>query len=102
MDITRFGATTKPLPSNTFWQLGETPRILTTLDFVAATTGLSARFASGASTGTISSRPNGCVAVVVRSRRPSLSPQPDTAVAATSKTAVRAAAATRIRPTGRR
>src|SRR4030081_1071590 len=56
-DITRLGATTKPLPSNTFWHPGATPRILTTLGRVAATTASLASAASGASTAMIGVRP---------------------------------------------
>ena len=59
LDITRLGATTKPVPSRTFWQLGATPRILTTLGRAVATTRLSASDASGASTAWMGVRPNG-------------------------------------------
>ncbi len=57
LDITRFGATTKPVPSKTFWQPGATPRILSTLGRTAATTGSLISAASGASTLTIGVRP---------------------------------------------
>ncbi len=57
--MTRFGATTNPLPSSTFWQLGATPRIFTTLPRVASTTGDAASAASGASTATIGVRLKG-------------------------------------------
>ena len=50
LDMTRFGATTKPVPSSTFWQDCATPRILTTLGRERATTRLSANVASGGST----------------------------------------------------
>ena len=50
LDITRFGAITKPVPSRTFWQAVATPRIFTTLGRARATTRLSASEASGAST----------------------------------------------------
>src|SRR5215213_6656518 len=56
LDITRLGATTKPLPSKTFWQLEAIPRIFTTLGRVAATTASLASDASGGSTGTIGVR----------------------------------------------
>ncbi len=75
-DITRLGATTKPLPSNTFWQPGATPRILTTLGRVAATTGSAASAASGTSTATIGVRPNGCST----SGRPEVSSSADSRV----------------------
>ena len=57
--ITRLGAITNPLPSNTFWQLGATLRILTTLGATAATTGLLASAGSGESTGMTGVRLNG-------------------------------------------
>ena len=49
--ITRLGATTNPLPSNTFWQLGARLRTLTTLGAVDVTAGLVARAGSGDATG---------------------------------------------------
>src|SRR5690625_1646329 len=57
--ITRLGEITKPVPSNTFWQLGATPRIRNTLGAVASTTGLAASPGSGASTAAIGVRLNG-------------------------------------------
>src|SRR5918998_4294569 len=75
-DITRLGATTNPLPSNTFWQLGATPRIFTTLGRVAATTPSLARAASGASTATMGVRPNGCST----SGKPDVSSKPESRV----------------------
>src|ERR1700761_2690300 len=57
--ITRSGAITNPLPSNTFWQLGARLRTLTTLGAAACTTGLLARAGSGEATGITGVRLNG-------------------------------------------
>lgn len=59
MVITRSGAITNPLPSNTFWQLGARLRTLTTLGAVACTTGLRASSGSGEATGMTGVRLNG-------------------------------------------
>ncbi len=52
------GATTKPLPSSTFWQLDATPRTFTTLGRVVPTTAEVASAASGAATEATGVGPN--------------------------------------------
>ena len=59
LDITRFGATTKPVPSSTFWQLCATPLTLTTLERVWFTIGEVASAASGGSISATGVGPNG-------------------------------------------
>src|ERR1700722_16536531 len=57
--MTRSGAITNPVPSNTFWQLGARLRTLTTLGATDATTGLVDSAGSGEATGMTGVRLNG-------------------------------------------